>query len=67
MTKTYLTLISLLMAWSQAANAQSTAKSTTADCPRPGIARKQQLLPQTAQTTQRQREKAATRVFLYAT
>ena len=36
MTKTYLTLISLLLALSQAANAQSTAKSTTADCPRAG-------------------------------
>lgn len=37
MTKTYLTLISLLLALSQAANTQSTAKSTTADCPQAGL------------------------------
>ena len=36
MTKTNLTLISLLMAWSQAANAQCTAKSTTTSCPQAG-------------------------------
>lgn len=36
MTKTNLTLISLLMALSQAANAQCTAKSTTTSCPQTG-------------------------------